>query len=106
MASEPETQKTKATRANLINFVDVTNLALSDIHRQVQLKTVTDYPVLNSNLGVLHVEAEKSFSSLRQAFQHGINRKVVGSLQQVGLYWNVLKAKLEILFDCIRDGSL
>jgi len=106
MANEPETPQTKTTRANLISFVNVTNLALSDIHRQVQLKTVTDYSVLNSNLRVLYGEAEKSLSSLLQAFQHGLNRKVVRKLQQVGLYWDVLKSKLEILFDCIRDGSL
>jgi hypothetical protein len=106
MAREMETPETRRTRLNLIKFVDVTETALTSVHRQLQVRTADDFLILRSNLAVLFTEVGDHFTSLRKNLEKGLNRSVVESLKRVGLYWNALKAKLQILFDCIRNGSL
>jgi hypothetical protein len=103
----PESVEDYNTRMNLLIFFDVARRSLQRLFDILRDQSKDGLRRRIEHLNVLRVHAlDETQKGVRRLGQNRTSIRLREGLRRVGMYGEVLKAKLEILWDCLRDGTL
>lgn len=95
------------TRMNLLIFFDVASRSLQQLFDVLRDRSKEGVRRRIEYLNVLRLHAvQETERGMRSLGQNKLGKRLRNNLRRVGMYGEVLKAKLELLWDCLRDGTL
>jgi hypothetical protein len=105
-----ETNEDKKSKRNLHTFLKVNQQALQQVFdllsERLRSKGRTTASATVQHLNTLRLAAFEGQKGIEKFFERGMNKAQRKLLSEVGLFHDTLLAKLQLLWDCLRDGSL
>jgi hypothetical protein len=103
----PESVEDYNTRMNLFIFFDVACGSLQQLFDVLRDQSKDGMRKRMEHLNVLRNHAlDETRKGVRRLSQNRTSSRLREGLRRVGMYGELLKAKLELLWDCLRDGTL
>ena len=102
----PETDADRRSRINLQTFLTVNQRVLQQILNSLNERLLSTSSTTVRRLEILRAAAFDGQKGTEEFFKKGFNRTHRKTLSVLGLLHETLRAKLELLWDCIRDGSI
>ncbi len=105
-AAFPESDEDKKSKRQLRLFLEVNQQALEQLFEALRARLGAVEKETVERLNVLRVAAFEGQKGVLDFLRRGINSKQRKLLTQIGLFHESLTAKLELLWDCLGNGSL
>lgn len=105
-APVPETEADMKSRRNLLAFLKVNEQALQQVFDSLSARLISNSATTVQRLDTIRAAAFEGQRGVEQFFEKGFNRTQRKMLSSLGLLHETLLAKLQLLWDCIRDGSI
>ena len=108
-ATSAESDEDKKSKRNLRTFLKVNQQALQQVFDLLSERigsTAKTAGTTVQHLNTLRIAAFDGQKGIEQFFEKGMNTAQRKLLAELGLLHDALFAKLQLLWDCLRDGSL